>query len=167
MPERRGAARRKRSIENEEFSRSEYGWEGGGGRKGLKTFVGCLAARSRILVDRPDKRAALVRDVTGDWSPIFRSRCLEAEKGRRPYTLILKRFIDKDTETQSGACDRCAYTDVSSSTSRSSRSSRSSRRVWWAPRYAERVIINVRGCRAVVSCSLVVVEKDEGVKLAR
>lgn len=38
---------------------------------------------------------------------------------------------------------------------------------WWVPRYAERVIINVRGCRAVVSCSLVVVEKDEGVKLAR
>lgn len=38
---------------------------------------------------------------------------------------------------------------------------------WWVPRYAERVIINVRGCRAVVSCSLVVVEKDEGMKLAR
>lgn len=31
-------------------------------------------------------------------------------------------------------------------------------------RYAGMVIINVRGCRAVVTCSLVVVEKDEGVK---
>lgn len=73
---RRGAARRKRSIENEEFSP----WECGGRGKGLKTFVGCLAARSRILVDRPDKRAVLVRDVTAIGRRFF---ALDVSKRRR------------------------------------------------------------------------------------
>lgn len=90
-----GVARRKRSIENEEFSRSECGGRG----KGLKTFVGCLAARSRILVDRPDKRAVLVRDVTAIGRRFFALDVSKWRRGWRPYTLILKRFIDKDTET--------------------------------------------------------------------
>lgn len=83
MPERRGAARRgaarrKRSIENEEFSRSECcGWR----EKGVEN-VRRMPRRSisRILVDRADKRAALVRDVTAIGRRFFG---LDVSKRRR------------------------------------------------------------------------------------
>lgn len=78
MTERCGAARR--GERDRSKMRNFLGRSAEQGGKGLKTLVGCLAARSRILVDRPDKRAVLVRDVTAIGRRFF---SLDVSKRRR------------------------------------------------------------------------------------
>lgn len=87
-----GAARR--GERDRSKMRNFLGRSAGGGErgKGLKTFVGCLAARSRILVDRPDKRAVLVRDVTAIGRRFFALDVSKRRKGVAPLHAYFKTF---------------------------------------------------------------------------